>query len=89
MERISKDDLERKVEYLNRMKNRPLEPWKKGNGALKSNIGNYHLSGAYGGWQLNEMVNESGGVRDIFRCGFTTKRDLYNLISAMLIGLEG
>ena len=51
-------------------------------------VGCYHLSGAYGGWKLERLVNESGGCSDVFGCGFVSKRDLYNRMHAMLDGIE-
>ena len=64
------------------------EPYTKTDGKYKANIGNYHLDGAYGGYKLAQMVNEGGGIRDILRCGYTTKKDLYQLMNAYLNGVE-
>ena len=51
-------------------------------------IGNYHLSGAYGGWKLEQLVNEQGGTKDVFNSGYTTKRELNSQLHAFLTGLE-
>ena len=57
-------------------------------GQYRSNVGNYHLSGAYGGYALHRMDNESGGVRDVFGCGHQPKRELANRMHAFISGLE-
>jgi hypothetical protein len=76
--------LQAQVDRINRTAGTPLEPWADS----KAQIGNYHLDGAYGGYALHQMGNESGGIRDVFRCGHVTKRELSNRISAFLVGLE-
>jgi len=57
-------------------------------GSFDTQIGNFHLSHAYGGVCLHRMVNEGGGVTDIFGCGHVTKRDLANRMQAFIKGLE-
>ena len=55
-------------------------------------IGRYYAMGAYGGWQLVQVVNEHGGVRAVSG-GYTTRRELHALIRAysegMAAGREG
>ena len=51
-------------------------------------VGCCYLQGAYGGWTLERIVNESGGCSHVFGCGFVSKRDLYNRMHAMLDGIE-
>ena len=51
-------------------------------------IGNYHLSSAYGGYALHQVVNVSGGIRDISNSGHMSKRALYDLMFAYLAGYE-
>mgnify|MGYP001236489858 CR=1 FL=1 len=87
--RITRKDLETLVARLNRETGSPPEPWTRGeDGFLHASIGNFHLSSAYGGWSLHRMVNECGGVSDVFRCGHVPARDLYNQIHAFLRGVE-
>ena len=87
--RITKRHLVGMIEALNKTTNSPLEPYTKGSdGTYHANIGNYHLSQAYGGYALYRMVNPGGGVNDIFSCGHTTARDLYNRIHAYLAALR-
>lgn len=80
--------LEAQVARLNTITNSPLESYKREGERYVSQVGNYHLSGAYGGYALHRMGNESGGISDVFRCGHITKRDLSNRISAMIAGIE-
>lgn len=87
--RITRKHLEPLVARLNRETNSPETPWTlREDGYHHANVGNFHLSGAYGGWSLHRMVNEAGGVSDVFHCGHIPARDLYNQIHAYLRGIE-
>lgn len=90
MERITDKHLQRQIDLINKTLNRPIEPWSRDEttGRSKANVGNFHLSGAYGGVALEETVNESGGVNSVFNCGHVTKRDLYDRMRAYLAGIE-
>lgn len=48
-------------------------------------IGALCISGAYGGFQLQEFVNDCGGIRNL-TSGFLPKRELYYQLRAMLAG---
>ena len=71
---------------LNRDTGSPETSYTKQGNKFIANVGNYHLDGAYGGYELCRMVGPGGGVSDVFRCGHISKRDLSNRISAMLAG---
>jgi hypothetical protein len=89
MTRISRSNLEAVVKRLNIMTGNSIDPYTKDkNGNFIANIGNYHLSGAYGGVSLHRMSTDGGGVSDVFRCGHVTKRDLYDRLHAYLNGIE-
>jgi hypothetical protein len=89
MNRITNKQLEAVCERINRATGSPLTPWTRGDdGRLHANIGNYHISGAYGGVQLHRMYNDGGGVEDVFRTGYGTKRELFNQMQAFLVGVE-
>lgn len=86
--RITKKDLEILVNTINELTNSPLESYSKNKqGKYTSNIGNFHLSGAYGGWQLQRICNASGGVTTI-TSGFVPKRELYQLLHAYIDGIK-
>ena len=87
--KITMRDLEGAVSTLNRITGQPPEPYTK-TGACEhvANVGNYHLDGAYGGWQLSQLVNEHGGARDVLSSGHVPKRELYSLIWAFIKGIE-
>lgn len=53
-----------------------------------ANVGTYYLEGAYGGHKLVQIVNHGGGVRDVLRSGFVSKREAYHLIGAYVDGIE-
>ncbi len=87
MRKITQKDREAVVSRLNKVTKSPESSYTKTkDGKFKANIGNYHLSYAYGGVSLHRMSSIGGGVDDVFSCGHTTKRDLYNRIHAYLIG---
>ncbi len=83
MNRITNARLESLVERVNTKLERPQEPWTKVDGKLKANIGNIHISGAYGGVGLHEMMNDSGGIHAL-KNGYGTKRELETFLLGML-----
>ena len=87
--RITEKMIERKIAYLNEITGNPAEPYTRGeDGSFAANVGNYHRSDAYGGVSLEQMVGPGGGVHDVFSCGHVPKRELFDRICAMIIGLE-
>ena len=87
MQRITLSQLKHKVSYLNQITNNPSMAWKQIHGKLVGQIGHYHLAQAYGGYSLNQTMNEGGGVRDIIR-GYRTKREVYEWLDAFIQGIE-
>jgi len=87
--RISQKMLENKADYLNEILGRPIAPWRKDKytGEYKANIGNYHISYAYGGACLHEMTNEGGGVSCPIVHGHVPKRELFGLMDAFIAGI--
>ena len=83
MNRITESQLQSVVDRLNRITGSPMAPYVNG----KAQIGNYHLSHAYGGVCLHRMHNESGGVSSPLSIGHVTKRELYGLMQAYISGL--
>jgi hypothetical protein len=49
-------------------------------------VGRYTLQGAYGGFQVQQIINEGGGVRAITQ-GYLSKREVYHLIHAYREGM--
>ena len=89
MKQVTKAQLEAVVERINRMTNSPLTSYTRDeNDMWRANIGNYHLSGAYGGYALHRMCNESGGVQDVLQIGHAPKRELLNAMFAFIRGIE-
>lgn len=52
-----------------------------------SSIGRFYIDRAYGGVALFRVMNEAGGVDDVFRSGHVSKRDLYYRMQAYIDGL--
>jgi hypothetical protein len=88
--RITIKHLRPLIVRLNRIAGTPLEPWSWDDdvGKHRSNIGNFHIDSAYGGYSLHQMANECGGVRDVFSVGHIPARALYDQIHAYLRGIE-
>ena len=91
MERITQKDLEYLVKRINEATGSPTAPYTRNTrtgGVTAGNIDNYHLDYAYVGVKLVQMVNDGGGIREISRGGFGTKRELYYWMNAFLVGHE-
>ena len=88
MDRITEKQLQAVVDRINRITNSPMVPYAKVGDKYVAQIGNYHLSHAYGGVSLERMSNDGGGVTQPFGCGHVSKRDLYNRMQAFLSGLD-
>jgi hypothetical protein len=55
-------------------------------GASVAILGRYYAMGAYGGWQLVQVVNEHGGVRAVSG-GYVSRRELLAVIRAYREGM--
>lgn len=84
MSRITEKDLQAIVDRINRITNSPAVPYIDG----KAQIGNYHISHAYGGVALHRMHNENGGVSSPLSTGHIPKRELAALMYAFINGIE-
>jgi len=65
------DQLQAALYKLNRQTASPQKPYIAG----QAQIGNYHLSQAYGGYNVNRIVNNGGGCTEPAGHGHTTKRE--------------
>ena len=88
MERITEKHLQAQIDRLNKLTNSPMKPYETTGKKYVAQIGNYHLDGAYGGWELMRMENEGGGVSSPLRTGHISKKELYGRISAFIAGIE-
>ena len=84
MDRITEANLQGLCDRLNRVTGSPEKPYIDG----KAQIGNYHISHAYGGVCLHRMHNSGGGVTEPLYCGHCPKRELYYRMHAFLKGIE-
>tara|TARA_R110000868_G_scaffold134063_1_gene345925 strand:+ start:246 stop:515 length:270 start_codon:yes stop_codon:yes gene_type:complete len=84
MNRVTEKHLQNIVDRLNRITGMPAAPYIDG----KAQIGNYHLSHAYGGVCLHRMVGEGGGVSNPLSTGHIPKRELQGLLYAFISGIE-
>ena len=86
--RITEKQLEAVCDLINRETNSPIAPYARIDSKLVAQIGNYHISHAYGGVCLHRMSNEHGGVSDVFTCGHSPKRELFERMHAYLAGMR-
>lgn len=84
MTRITDKQLNAIADRLNKITNSPASPWIDG----KAQIGNYHISHAYGGVCLHRMHNDGGGVTSPLSCSHVPKRELANLMWAFIAGIN-
>ena len=86
--RITEKDLQYLVSRMNEITGQPAEQYTQDEaGKFRSNIGNYHLSFAYGGVTLHQMVNDGGGVTTPLGGGYFTKRELAVKLGAFIAGI--
>jgi hypothetical protein len=88
MNRITKKNLQARIETINSILNRPLTPYTQVEGKLVANIGNFSLSQAYGGYCVHLMCNDGGGVSTPIWAGHIPARDAYERISAFIAGIQ-
>jgi hypothetical protein len=84
MNRITEKHLQAIVDRLNRLTGMPAAPYVNG----VAQVGNYHISHAYGGVCLHRMGNESGGVSSPLSTGHIPKRELAGLLHSFIAGIE-
>ena len=80
-QRITEADLASKVHRLNEIvfnKEVPPEHFA---------VGKFHLDHAYGKVQLHQCKSTGGQIDDVLRCGFLTKRELYEKMDAFISGI--
>lgn len=86
--RITRGMLDEACERINKALKCPLTYSSEVNGIWQTNVGHYHIDGAYGGFALYQTDNEMGSVSATFNCGHIPARDLYNRMIAFLDGIR-
>ena len=90
MNSIAQAQLERLVSTINTLTGSPLKPYTQDpeTKQVRSNTGNFHISSAYGGFNLERMSNTDGETETVFCCVHTTRLDLYYMMQAFILGLK-
>ena len=89
MRRITKRDLQAGIDRLNRITGNPMTPWTRDeDDKMTANLGNYHLSQAYGGYCVHQMHNPGGGVNAPVTHGHIPARDCYERLHSFINGYE-
>jgi len=81
---VTKQMIDHLIDRINVEAGTPLEPRTNQDGKIRANIGCYHYSKQLGGYHLEQIVNEGGGVRSVLRCGRVPKKEFYNVLMAFL-----
>lgn len=88
-QRITVTQLEAAAALLNQITGNPATPYGKNDaGVWSSNLGNFHISSAYGGFALHQMATDLGGIRDVLYTGYIPARQLFDRMSAYRYGIE-
>lgn len=89
MQQVSITQLRAVADRLNRLTGSPMQAYvKNADGRHVAQVGNYHISQAYGGVCLHRMYNEGGGVSDPLNSNHVPKRELLSLMFAYIAGIE-
>tara|TARA_R100001163_G_scaffold33968_1_gene26289 strand:- start:24623 stop:24919 length:297 start_codon:yes stop_codon:yes gene_type:complete len=87
--KITIKDLESKIDRLNTITNNPLKSYLQNEqGQYESQVGNYCLAGAYGGYELHQIVNTGGGITTPLNTGYTSKKALWYAIDNYMSGIK-
>jgi hypothetical protein len=89
-DRITERDLDSLCGEINKLHGTSLKPWAhdEKQGRHVAQIGNWHISHAYGGVNVHRICNESGGITTPLGGGYRTKRELYDRLTAYTAGLQ-
>jgi hypothetical protein len=87
-DRITEKHLQGLCDRLNRLTGSPIEPYSLIDGRHVAQVGNYHISHAYGGVSLHRMHNLGGGVSEPLYTGHVSKRELAGRLHAFILGIE-
>jgi hypothetical protein len=82
MEKITCKKLESLVDYLNKITNHPTaytDGW---------NVGSYRLDIAYGGYCLEQISNNGGGISQPLGGGYDSAKIAYTKIYSFVRGIE-
>lgn len=84
---ITEKMLGQKVKSLNVVTGNPVDNTSRDqNGKPVYNIGNFHIHKQMSGYSLHQVINERGGVTDVFYR--TTKKELFGLVDAYIKGYK-
>lgn len=87
--RITDKHLDALCERLNELTLSPLQPWVADEtGRMRAQVGNFHISHAYGGVCLHRMSNENGGVSSVLTYGHIPRRELFEKMHIYILGFE-
>lgn len=89
-QRITDSDLRALCDRLNKLTGSPMQPYAMNDEGTRSvaQVGNFHISGAYGGVCLHRMSNTSGGVHTPIGGGHVPKRELWLQMNAFFLGID-
>lgn len=87
MARITKMQLDRKLQQLNKLLKRPTEPYTRTEDGLYPNSGHISFAEAYDGLRLEEM-QENGGSKAIGIIGYISKNEMNIQLDGIIAGIR-
>ena len=75
-----------KLDTVNSLLGRPLQPYTFKDGASVANVGVYHLSESFQAQGVDVISNESGGTYTVLES--TTKREVFAFLSGLVYGIH-
>jgi hypothetical protein len=86
---ITIKDINAQIDRLNRITNSPAaSSFKDEHGQFHTNVGNYYLSQAYGGCQVQRIVNKHGAADHPITGSHVPKRECFITLVAFIEGFE-
>jgi len=86
--RVTRKVLESKAHEINIKTGSPTEAVVRSEGKLRSNVGHYYISIAYGGYQLERISSKDGGCHAVLRTGHITASECNRILDGILAGLD-
>jgi hypothetical protein len=83
--RVTANRLEARLAFINRVLGRPATPYTYTANTV-ANVGNWYLSASEYGYEVVEIVNESGGVRVVYPA--MPARMVYAVLGGFLDGIK-
>lgn len=83
-DRITEKDLQHAIDLLNKMTGNPMKSYENGHAC----IGNFHMAGAYGGYNVHQICSKGGAITTPLGAGYYPKKVIYDRLMRFMDGIE-